>query len=96
MPRALVPRLQREEGDAGILALAGEGEAADGEHALDVLPSFFVEILARVIERLVGPRQGRAGRVRATRVKTAPVSSSGMKPVGKRQKQKAMTATMTP
>ena len=27
------------------------------------LPSFFIEIIAGVIERLVGPRQGRAGRL---------------------------------
>ena len=60
---ALVPRLQVDEGDAGILPLAGEGEAADGEHAVDVRAFGLHEIIAGVIERLVGARKRRARRL---------------------------------
>ena len=35
VPRALAPVLQPDEGDAGVLAVAAEAEAGDGEHDVD-------------------------------------------------------------
>ena len=59
---AVVPRLQRQERDPGILPLPGEGEAADGEHAFDIILFLGQEMLLDMLQRAVGARQGGAGR----------------------------------
>src|SRR4030095_6057616 len=64
---AFVPRLQGQEGDAGILSLAGEGKAADSEDAFDIVLFLGQEVIAGVIERAISARQCRAGRLRNKR-----------------------------
>src|SRR5262249_9173349 len=58
LPLALVPRLQLDERNAGILSLAGEGEAADRENGLDVLLLLGEEIILRFLQGTVGAWQG--------------------------------------
>ncbi len=63
---ALVEVLERDEGDADILAGAAEAEADDGEDALDSSPSRRLRKWSRhLVEHLLRPVLRRAERQRA-------------------------------
>src|ERR1700728_567702 len=49
-PRALRPVLQSDEYEAGVLPLAAEAEAVDGEHAAYEVFLFLEEVVTRLIE----------------------------------------------
>src|ERR1700722_16842450 len=49
-PRALRPVLEADEYEAGVLSLAAEAEAVDGEHAAHQILLILEEVVARLIE----------------------------------------------
>src|ERR1700678_3515160 len=49
-PRTLRPVLQADEYEAGVLPLAAEAEAVDGEHAAHEILFILEEVVARLIE----------------------------------------------
>src|SRR5580692_8766850 len=52
-PRALRPVLQADEYEAGVLPVAAEAEAVNGEHAAHEIFLIFEEVVARLIEGLL-------------------------------------------
>src|SRR3546814_7688548 len=59
---AVLPVLELDEGQAGVLALAVEGEAADREDRIDGCLLVFEEVVAHHVQRLLRARQGAARR----------------------------------
>src|SRR5258708_27600399 len=63
-PRALRPILQADEYEAGVLPVAAEAEAVDGENAAHEIFLILEEVVARLIE---GPLRELAGSARRRR-----------------------------
>src|SRR3546814_19495241 len=59
---AVLPVRELDEGQAGVLALAVEGEAADREDRIDGCLLVFEEVVAHHVQRLLRARQGAARR----------------------------------
>jgi hypothetical protein len=90
---ALRPVLQRHEGEAAVLAGAGEAEAVDREHALHVA-AFLCRKCSRIRSSLFGARRGGAAGP-WTRAIMMPWSSSGRKPLGRRRNKRLMPPTIS-